>query len=96
MVYTALGLLAVYYGLNRQSKLSFLFFALAFSFKLQTVFFLPVALALLFTERIRLRDVWVFSPCFSCCCCLPFLPADRCWRRFPFTTSRPHTTNGCI
>jgi len=64
MVYTALGLLAVYYGLNRQSKLSFLFFALAFSFKLQTVFFLPVALALLFTERIRLRDVWVFFAVF--------------------------------
>lgn len=82
-VYTALGFLAVYCGLKRKSRLSFLLFALAFSFKLQTVFFLPVALALLFTGRIRFRDIWVFFAAFL----IVLLPAVLAGRPFLETIS---------
>ena len=64
-IYTALCLAALYYGLMRRSKLFYLFLALAFSFKLQTVFFSIAVLGLLFTKRVRLRDAWVFFIVFS-------------------------------
>ena len=75
-IYTALSLTGLYYGLMRRSKLSYLFFALAFSFKLQTIFFSIAVLALLFTKRIRLRDVWVFFVAFGVLL-LPALIAGR-------------------
>lgn len=75
-IYTALGLAGIYYGLSRRSKLSYLFFALAFSFKLQTVFFTITVLALLLTKRIRLRDLWVFFAVFAALL-LPALLAGR-------------------
>ncbi|MCE5189144.1 MAG: glycosyltransferase 87 family protein [Eubacteriales bacterium] len=75
-IYTSLSLAGLYYGLNRRSKLAYLFFALAFSFKLQTIFFLLPAIALLLSKRIRWKDVWVFLAVF-CALLLPALIAGR-------------------
>lgn len=63
-IFVFFALFALYAGLKRESKLSFALFAVAFSFKLQTVFFLPLALVLLFVKRVRLRDVWLFPAVF--------------------------------
>ena len=59
-VYGALGLWALYAGLQKRSKTCWLLFALSLSFKLQAVFLLPMAVVLLCVGRIRLKDVWVF------------------------------------
>ncbi len=59
-VYGALGLWALYAGLQKRSKTCWLLFALSLCFKLQAVFLLPVAVVLLCMGRIRLKDVWVF------------------------------------
>lgn len=59
-VYGAMGLWALYAGLQKRSKICWLLFALSLSFKLQAVFLLPMAVVLLCVGRIRLKDVWVF------------------------------------
>ena len=63
-VFSAFALGALYYGLQKRSKLCWAFFAIAFSFKLQTVFLLPIAIVLIFTEHIRLKDIWMFFAMF--------------------------------
>lgn len=65
VVFTALGLGSLYFGLKEKSRLSYLFLALAFSFKLQTVFFFPAFLVLLLLRKVRLRDAWVFPVTFA-------------------------------
>ena len=59
-VYGALGLWALYVGLQKRSKTCYLLFALSLSFKLQAVFLLPMAAVLLGCGKIRLKDVWAF------------------------------------
>ena len=59
-VYGALGLWALYAGMQKRSKTCWLLFALSLSFKLQAVFLLPMAVVLLGCGKIRLKDVWVF------------------------------------
>ena len=59
-VYGAMGLWALYAGLQKRSKICWLLFALSLSFKLQAVFLLPMAVVLLCVGRIRLKDGWVF------------------------------------
>ena len=63
-IYAAFGVGALYYGLLGKSRHCYLMMALAFSFKLQTVFLMPMLLVLLFCRRIRLRDCWVFPAAF--------------------------------
>ena len=63
-IFTAFSLGALYYGLRGKSRLSWAFFAIALSVKLQSIFLLPMLLVLLFTERIRLKDFWVFPVVF--------------------------------
>ena len=63
-IYGALALWGLYAGLRGRSKTSYLLFALSFSFKLQAIFLLPILVFLLTSERIRLRDVWVFPASF--------------------------------
>ena len=46
VIYTSLCLMALYMGLTKRSARSMIFFGMALSFKLQTVFFLPVMLPL--------------------------------------------------
>lgn len=57
VIYTAFCLLGLYLGVTRRSAGSMLAFGVALSFKLQTVFFLPVLLPLWLRRDIRLRDL---------------------------------------
>ena len=57
VIYTSFCLMAVYMGLTRRSARSMIFFGLALSFKLQTVFFLPVVLPLWLNRQIKLRHL---------------------------------------
>ena len=59
-VYAALAVWSIWAALDRRPKLSLVFIALSFSFKLQAVFFMPVFFVLFFTGRIRWRDMWIF------------------------------------
>lgn len=59
-VYVALAVWAIWAALSERPKLSLVFMALSFSFKLQAVFFMPVFFVLFFTGRIRWRDMWIF------------------------------------
>ncbi|MGI6027818.1 MAG: conjugal transfer protein TraL [Candidatus Heteroscillospira sp.] len=59
-IFAAFCVLAFYYGIANRGRLSLAFAALALSFKVQAVFFLPVYGAFLLTERIRFKDLWVF------------------------------------
>jgi Gpi18-like mannosyltransferase len=59
-IYVAFGVWAVYEALNDRPFLSVVFAALAFSFKLQAVFFLPAYAVLLFTKRMKWRDLLAF------------------------------------
>lgn len=59
-VYVALAVWALWAALDHRPKLSLVFMALSFSFKLQAVFFMPVFFVLFFTGRIRWRDMWIF------------------------------------
>lgn len=63
-VFSAFALGGLYYGLQKKSRLCWAFFALALSFKLQTVFLMPMLIVFLFRKDIRLRDVWVFAAVF--------------------------------
>lgn len=56
-IYTALCLMGLYLGLTRRSARSMIAFGVALSFKLQTVFFLPVLLPLWLRRDIKLRHV---------------------------------------
>ncbi len=64
-VYAALILGCLLMALENKSRRAWLLLALAFSFKLQTVFFLPAFLLLLMTGKIKWRHVWVFPVAFT-------------------------------
>lgn len=59
-VFTALALGGILFGLEGKSRRAWLMLALAFSFKLQTIFFVPAFILLAAMRRIRWQDVWVF------------------------------------
>jgi Gpi18-like mannosyltransferase len=63
-IYAAFSLGGLYYGIMRRGKLSLLFFALALSFKLQTIFILPIIIVFLMLGNIRWKDLWVFPAAF--------------------------------
>ena len=63
-VFSAFALGGLYFGLNKKSRLCWAFFALALSFKLQTVFLMPMLIVFLVRKDIRLRDIWVFAAVF--------------------------------
>ncbi len=63
-VFTALGLGAILYGLEGRSRSAWLMIALAFSFKLQTIFFIPAFVLLVLLRRVRWQDCWVFPAAF--------------------------------
>ena len=60
IIFTCFGIAGLYYGIRSKSKLCFLMFSLAFAFKLQAVFFLPMLLVFLIKRSIKWRDIWVF------------------------------------
>ncbi len=77
-IFAAFALGGLYYGLRGKSRWCWAFFAIALSIKLQTVFLLPALIVLLFTERVRLRDIWVFPAVFL----LTLVPAMAAGRGF--------------
>lgn len=64
-VYTALALGGIVFALEGKSRRAWLMLALAFSFKLQTIFFFPAFLVLMLVRRIRWQDIWVFPAGFA-------------------------------
>lgn len=59
-IYTAFGLLGLYYGLREKPVLSVAMAAVAFAFKLQIIFLLPIYAVLLIAGKIRIRHFFVF------------------------------------
>lgn len=59
-LYVALCLHALVWGLQKAPRRSVIFLALAFAFKLQTVFIIPLWCALWFSKRIGFRHLWYF------------------------------------
>ena len=57
VIYTSLCLMALYMALQKRSAWSMVFFGMALSFKLQTVFFLPALLPLWLRKDIKLRHL---------------------------------------
>lgn len=57
VIYTSFCLMALYMGLTGRSARSMIFYGLALSFKLQTVFFMPVMLPLWLQKKIKLRHL---------------------------------------
>jgi len=63
-IYAAFALGALYYALKNRMPLSLAMLAIAFSFKLQTVFIMPLWAVFLFTGRLKARWLWVFPAAF--------------------------------
>ncbi|MGI6578247.1 MAG: conjugal transfer protein TraL [Eubacteriales bacterium] len=59
-IYSAFGLLALYFAIKDRPVLSVAMAAIAFSFKLQIVFLLPIYAVFLFTGKIKIRHLFVF------------------------------------
>jgi len=59
-IYAAFGLLGLYFGLKERPVLSVALSAIAFSFKLQIIFLLPVYAVLLLAGKVRFRHLFVF------------------------------------
>lgn len=75
-VYVSLLLGCLVTALEGRSRTACLLLALAFSFKLQTVFFFPLFLLLVLKKQVRLRDLWVLPAGFFATL-LPALLAGR-------------------
>jgi len=59
-IYSAFALGSLYFGLKEKSKLTYVFIALAISFKAQAVFLLPMIPVFVFTNKIKLQDCYMF------------------------------------
>lgn len=64
-IYTSFCLLAFYFALSKKSKLSFLFVGIAFAFKLQFLFIVPILFVLLIIKDengehyLKWKDIWI-------------------------------------
>jgi len=59
-IYSAFTIGAVYFALCGRSKLSYVFLALGFAFKLQAMFLLPLFAVFVLLKKISLKDCWLF------------------------------------
>jgi len=59
-VYVAFAIGAFYFALSGRSRLAYAFIAIAFAFKMQSVFIMPVFPILVLMKKIRLRDCYIF------------------------------------
>lgn len=82
-IYAALCVLALCFAMHKKSATSMVFFALAFSFKIQTVFILPIVVILVLRRKIKLRDLLFFPATFIA----TLIPAMLCGRSFYDTFS---------
>lgn len=67
-IYGAFALHALASALGKRPKSSVVLLALAFSFKLQTVFLLPLWAALWFAKRVRFSHLWLFPLTYAATC----------------------------
>lgn len=65
MIYVSFLLLSFYYLLREKSLISLTFMGLAFSFKLQAVFFLPFLLVMWLKKKVRLADFLMIPAVFT-------------------------------
>ena len=75
-IYTAFCVWALYFALSSKPKTSVVFFALAFSFKMQSIFILPIIIFLVLRNKIKLSHLLYFPLTFV----LTLLPAILCGR----------------
>lgn len=75
-IYTAFCVWAIYFALSKKPRTSVVFFALAFSFKMQTVFILPIIIFLVLKNKIKLGHLVYFPITFVS----TLLPAIFCGR----------------
>jgi len=59
-IYSAFAIGSVYFGLKGRSKLAYAFIALAFAFKMQAVFLMPLFPILILKGKISFKDCYVF------------------------------------
>ena len=59
-IYTAFGVLGVYYALSDKPAKAMVSIALSFAFKLQAVFIMPVFFILLYTKKIKFSHLFLF------------------------------------
>jgi len=64
VIYTALALAFLYYGMVDKSIRAYVFLGLAFSIKLQTIFIAPVLIVFLFAKKINIKHIWVLPVTF--------------------------------
>ena len=83
VIYTALSVWALYFALKGRPVASVVFFALAFSFKIQTIFILPIIIFLILKHKISLKHLVFFPVTFF----LTLLPSLLCGRNFYDTFS---------
>ncbi len=82
-IYAALCIWGLYFGLKSKGIPSVIFFALAFSFKIQSIFILPVIIFLILSDKIKLKELLLFPVTFF----ITLLPALLCGRSFYDTFS---------
>ncbi|MBQ8869045.1 MAG: hypothetical protein IJ027_04935 [Oscillospiraceae bacterium] len=98
-IYTALSVWALYFALSKRPKTSIVFFALAFSFKMQAIFVLPVIIFLVLKHKISLKHLVWFPVTFFA----SLLPSLLCGRSLydtfsiyiDQTSSYPELTLNC-
>jgi len=59
VIYAALAIASLYYGFTGKSIKCLIFFGLAFSVKLQTIFIAPMLIVFLFTKKIKITRLWI-------------------------------------
>lgn len=64
VIYTAFCFLGLYYALKNKGLLSSILFGLAFSFKIQTIFILPVVIVLVVANKIKIKQLIGFIAAF--------------------------------
>jgi Gpi18-like mannosyltransferase len=82
-IYAALCIWGLYFGLKSKGIPSVIFFALAFSFKIQSIFILPIIIFLILSDKIKLKELLLFPITFF----ITLLPALICGRSFYDTFS---------
>lgn len=75
-IYAAFCVWALYFALSKKSKSAVVFFALAFSFKMQSIFIFPVIIFLVLRNKIKLSHLLYFPATFVA----TLLPAILCGR----------------
>ncbi len=64
VIYTTFALGGLYYGLTRRPRLCVIFFALALSVKIQTIFLLPILLVFWFVKKVNWKNLLWFPATF--------------------------------